>query len=112
MAPNLVDLVNEYYEAKKPYSKILRETHQTPSSSSSSPSQDSAPKSDTSTTETTSAMVPSQQEPLFSISPRIPNGEIYDVLKKLEAAKIEYKQWEKASAAGNKKGKAPAEKPR
>ena len=54
-------------------------------------------------------MARSQQEPQFSISPRIPSGEIEAVLKKLQAAKIEYAQAEKPpqKASAEKKGKAP-----
>ncbi len=105
MAPNIIDLVNEYYEAKKPYSKMLREAHAT------LPSQNASPKPDTSTAES-SDTAQSQPEPQFSISPRIPHAEIRDVLKKLEAAKIDYTQGDKSTgkASAGKKGKAPAGK--
>ncbi len=105
MAPSIIDLVNEYYEAKKPYSQMLREAHAT------LPSQNASPKTDTSTPES-SDTAQSQPEPQFSISPRIPHAEIRDVLKKLEAAKIDCMQGDQstAKASAGKKGKAPAGK--
>ena len=98
MASELIDLINEYYEAKKPYNQLLRDAHTDPAP------QPSAPETNTSTTES--------QEPQFSISPRIPNAEITDVLKKLEAFKIEYARGDKSTvnASAEKKGKAPAGK--
>ena len=105
MASDLIELIDEYYEARKPYSHLLRETHATP------PPQDSTPETNTSTTDS-SDMVPSQQEPQFSISPRIPKEEMRDVLKKLEAVKIEYAQGDRSTgkASADKKGKAPVGK--
>ena len=101
MASNLIDLVNEYYEAKKPYNQLLRDARTDP------PSQSSSPETNTSTTESHDT-----QEPQFSISPRIPNAEITAVLKKLEAAKIECAQADKSTvkATPEKKGKAPVGK--
>ena len=114
MAPDLIKLIDEYYEARKPYSELLQEAHTTPSS------QNSTSEPDISTTEP-SEMAPSeQQEPQFSLSPTLPKEELSDVLKKLEAAKIEYaQQGEKftgkassssSSSSAGKKGKAPAGK--
>lgn len=105
MASNLVELVNEYYEARKPYTQMLREAH------ASLPSQNSSPETNPSTTQS-SDVVKSQQEPQFSIAPRIPHDEIKDVLEKLEAAKIEHAQGDKSTgkAAAGKKGKAPVDK--
>ena len=99
MASNLVELVNEYYEARKPYTQMLREAH------ANLPSQNSSPKTSTSTADA-SDTVPSQQEPQFSTSPKIPHDELKDVLEKLEAAKIQYAQGEKSTgkaSAGKKK---------
>ncbi|KAF6236789.1 hypothetical protein HO173_005080 [Letharia columbiana] len=105
MASNLVELVNEYYEARKPYTQMLREAH------ASLPTKHSSPKTDTSTAEAID-MVQSQQESPFSTSPRIPNEEMRDVLKRLEATKIEYAQGDKSTgkASAERKGKAPVEK--
>ncbi len=105
MAPNIIDLVNEYYDAKKPYSQMLREAHAT------LPPQNASPKTNPPTSESGDT-AQSQPEPQFSISPRIPNEEIRDVLKKLEAAKIDYMQGDKSTgkASAGKKGKAPAGK--
>lgn len=57
-------------------------------------------------------MVRSQQEPLFSVSPKIPHDEIEDLLQKLDAAKIKYAQGDKSTAksSAEKKGKAPGGK--
>ena len=99
MASNLIDLINKYYEAKKPYTQSLLNAR------TDSPDQTSSPETNTSTTES--------GEPQFSISPRIAKEEIMDVLKKLEATKLEYAQREKestAEASAKKKGKAPAGK--
>ena len=105
MASNLVELINEYYEARKPYSQLIRESHATSSC------QCSTTESNNSTAES-SDMVQSQQEPQFSISPRIPKEEMSDVLKKLETIKIEYTQGDRSTgkAMADKKGKAPVEK--
>ena len=105
MASDLVELINEYYEARKPYSQLIRETHATP------PSQDSTTETNTSTAES-SDMIESQQDPQFSISPRIPKEEMRDVLRKLEAVKIEYAQGDRSTgkAMADKKGKAPVGK--
>ena len=102
MTSNLVELVNEYYEARKPYTKLLQDAHTDLSSNNPSPD------TNTSTAEHAS----DTQEPQFSISPRIPNEEIMDVLKMLEAAKIECSQGDKSTkkASTGKKGKATAEK--
>lgn len=99
MASNLIDLINEYYEAKKPYNQQLRDSRTDPPSQSSSPETNSSTSHDT-------------QEPQFSLSPRLPNAEITDLLKKLEAAKIEYAQADKSTvkATPEKKGKAPVGK--
>ena len=109
MAPNIIDLVNQYYEAKKPYTQLLRESRATPSSQNSSPE----PNASTTSTES-SDTVPSQQEPQFSsLTPRIPPEEITEVIKKLQEAKIEYAQADRSTtskASAGKKGKAPAEK--
>ena len=99
MASNLPDLIDEYYEAKKPYTQSLLNAH------TESPDQNSSPETNTSTTES--------DEPQFSISPRIPREETIDVLEKLEAIKLECLQKEKestAEASAKKKGKAPAGK--
>ena len=99
MASNLIDLIDKYYEAKKPYTQSLLNAH------TNSPSQTSSPETNTSTAESS--------EPQFSISPRIPKEEIMDVVKKLEATKLEYLQREKESTAetsAKKKGKAPVGK--
>lgn len=101
MTSNLVELVNEYYEARKPYTQMMREAH------ANLPSQNST-KTNASTAEAND-MAQSQSEPQFSLSPKIPREEIEDVLDKLEAAKIEYAQGEKSTgkASAGKKGKAP-----
>ena len=98
MASNLVELVNEYYEARKPYTQMVREAH------ASLPS-----KNSTKTNAEANDMAHSQAEPQFSLSPKIPHAEIKEVLEKLEAAKIEYVQGEKSTgkASTGKKGKAP-----
>ncbi len=105
MASNLVQLVNEYYEARKPYTQMVREAH------AGLPSETPSAQTNASTAES-SNVVPSQQEPEFSMSPKIPHDEMTDVLKKLEAAKIEYAQKEKSTgkAFKGKKGKAPVDK--
>lgn len=97
MASNLVELVNEYYEARKPYTQMVREAH------ASLPSKNPSLKTNTSTTESSDMGQP-QQEPPFSMSPRIPHDEINDVLKKLEVTKMESEQGEKSTK------KAPAGK--
>ena len=106
MASNLIQLVNEYYEARKPYTQMVREAH------ASLPPRNSFAETNASTAESSSNVVPSQQEPEFSMSPKIPHDEMMDVLKKLEAAKIEYAQREKSTgkASAGKKGKAPVNK--
>ena len=99
MASNLIDLIDKYYEAKRPYTQSLLNAH------TDAPSQTSSPEHNTSTAESS--------EPQFSISPQIPKGEIMDVLKKLEATKLECLQREIESTAedsAKKKGKAPAGK--
>ena len=99
MASNLIDLIDKYYEAKKPYTQSLINAH------TESSDQTSSPETNKSTNES--------GEPQFSISPRIPKEEIMDVLKKLEATKLECAQREKestAEASAKKKGKAPAGK--
>ena len=93
MSSDLIDLIDQYYEAKKPYTKSLLNARADP------------PSQTKSTTES--------QEPQFSITPPIPSEEMMNVLKKLEAAKIEYAQAEKGStaeASAEKKGKAPVGK--
>ena len=95
MASNLIDLIDKYYEAKRPYTQSLLNAHT--ESSDQIPSE-----TNTSTTES--------GEPHFSISPQIPKEEIMDVLKKLQATKLECAQREKestAEASAKKKGKAP-----
>lgn len=101
MASNLVELVNEYYEARKPYTQMVREAH------ASLPSKNSS-KANASTVEAND-MAQSQSEPQFSLSPKIPHDEIKDVLEKLKAARIECVQGEKTTgkASVEKKGKAP-----
>ena len=101
MASNLVELVNEYYEARKPYTQMVREAH------ACLPSKNST-KTNASTAEAND-MAHSQSEPQFSLSPKIPRAEIKEVLDKLEAAKIECVQGEKSTgkASAEKKGKAP-----
>ena len=103
MTSNLVELVNEYYEARKPYTELLQGAHTDLSSKDPSP--------ETNTTSTAES-ANDTQEPQFSISPRIPNEEIMDVLKRLEAAKIACSQGDKSTkkASTRKKGKATAEK--
>ena len=99
MASNLIDLIDEYYEAKKPYTQSLLNAH------TESLDQISPPENNPSTAES--------NNPQFSISPRIPKEEIMDVLKKLEATKLECAQRERestAEASAKKKGKAPAGK--
>lgn len=105
MPSDLVELVDEYYEARKPYTQMLREAY------ASLPSQNSARENNPSTAQS-SDTVQSQQEPQFSLSPKIPHDEIKDVLEKLEAAKVEYAQSNKSTgkAGAGKKGKAPLEK--
>ena len=105
MASNLVELVNEYYEARKPYTQLVREAH------AGLPSEDSSAQTHASTTEP-SDTVQTQQEPEFSMSPKIPHDEITDVLKKLEALKIEYAQGGKSTgkASAGKKRRATVEK--
>ncbi|CAF9942419.1 hypothetical protein IMSHALPRED_003669 [Imshaugia aleurites] len=105
MASNIVELINEYYEARKPYTQMLREAH------ANLPSKNSSSKAHTSTAES-SDTVQSQQEPQFSMSPKIPHDEIREVLEKLEAARIEYAPGEKSTgkASAEKKGKAPVKK--
>ena len=105
MASDLVELINEYYEARKPYSQLIRESYATSSS------QRPTTESNNSTAES-SDMVQSQQEPQFSIPPRIPKEEMSDVLKKLETIKIEYTQGDRSTgkAMADKKGKAPVGK--
>lgn len=93
MASNLVKLVNEYYEARKPYTHMLREAH------ANLPSKNPSTKDHTSTAEP-SDMV---QEPSFSISPKIPHDEIKDVFRKLEAAKMEYAQGKSTGNASKEK---------
>lgn len=97
MASNLVELVDEYYEARKPYTQMVREAH------ASLPFKNPSPKANPSTTESSDMGQP-QQEPPFSMSPRIPHDEINDVLKKLEVTKMESEQGE------NSTKKAPAGK--
>ena len=95
MASNLIDLIDKYYEAKRPYTQSLLNAHTESSDQISS-------ETNTSTTES--------GEPQFSISPQIPKEEIMDVLKKLQATKLECAQREKestAEASAKKKGKAP-----
>lgn len=106
MAPNLVDLINEYYEAKKPYNEMLREAHTT------IPSQNPSPETNKLSPTKSNNKVQSQQEPQFSISPRIPNEEIANMLKKLEATKIEHMPGDGSTgeASAGRKGKAPVEK--
>ena len=101
MSPNLTELINEYYEAKKPYTQMLQEAHASPSSTESSPETNKA-------TET----LQSPSEPLFSLSPAIPKDEMKALLQKLEAAKIGHMQGDKVAreAAGKDKGKASGEK--
>ena len=97
MASNLIELIDKYYEAKRPYTQSLLNSHTDP------PDQTSSPETNTSTAESS--------EPQFSISPRIAKEEIMDVLKKLEATKLECAQREKesiAEASAKGKGKAPA----
>ena len=99
MASNLIDLIDEYYETKKPYTQSLLNAH------TESPDQNPSPEANTSTAES--------DEPQFSTSPRIPREEMMDVLKKLEAIKLEGLQRQKestAEASAKKKGKAPAGK--
>ena len=99
MASKLIDLIDKYYEAKRPYTQSLLNTHTDP------PDQTSSPGANTSTAESS--------EPEFSISPRIAKEEIMGVLRKLEATKLECAQREKestAEASAKKKGKAPAGK--
>ena len=105
MASNLVELVNEYYEARKLYTQMLREAH------ASLPSQNTSPKSNKSTAESNDT-AQSQQESQFSMSPKIAHDEIREVLEKLEAAKIEHAQGDESTgkASAGKKGKAPVEK--
>ena len=57
-------------------------------------------------------MVQSQSEPQFSLSPKMLHDEIWDVLEKLEAAKIECAQGEKPTGkpSAEMKGKTPAGK--
>lgn len=104
MVSNLVELVNEYYAARKPYTQLVREAHANlPSSPNSSPKTCS-----TSTAGTSSDTVQShqQQESDFSLNPKIPHDEIKEVLQKLEAARIQYAEGEKSTgkaAAGKKK---------
>ena len=99
MASNLIDLIDEYYETKKPYTRSLLNAR------TESPDQTSSPETNTSTAES--------GQPQFSISPQIPKEEIMDVLKKLEATKLDNVQREKeftAETSAKKKGKAPAGK--
>ena len=99
MASNLVELVNEYYEARKPYTQMVREAHASLPSKNSSKANAEA-----------NDMAQSHSEPQFSVSPTIPRDELKDVLEKLKAAKIECLQGEKSTgkASAEKKGKAPA----
>ena len=101
MSPNITELINNYYEAKKPYTQMLQEAHASPSSTESSLETDKA-------TET----LQSPPEPLFSHSPAIPKDEMKALLQKLEAAKIGHMQGDKATreAAGGEKGKASGDK--
>lgn len=105
MTSNLVELVNEYYEARKPYTQLVREAH------ASLPYGNSSAQTHASTTESCDT-VQSQQEPEFSMSPKIPHDEITNVLKKLEALKVEYAQAGKSTgkASVGKKGRATVEK--
>ena len=99
MASNLIDLIDKYYEIKRPYTQSLLSAH------TDSPNQTSSPETNTSAAESS--------EPQFSISPRIAKEEIMGVLRKLEATKLECAQREKestAEASAKKKGKAPAGK--
>lgn len=98
MASNIVELVNEYYEARKPYTQMMREAHASLPSKNSSKANAEA-----------NDRPPAQSEPQFSLSPKIPHDEIKNVLEKLEAAKIECLQGEKSTgkASAEKKGKAP-----
>ena len=108
MAPDLIELIDEYYEAKKPYTQSLHENHDT--SSLQLPS----PEANTSTDSSDNMAQPKQEEPQFSISPRLPKEEIPNALENLKKARIEYTQQGKQAAetasAGTKKGKAPAGK--
>lgn len=97
MASNLVELVNEYYEARKPYTQLLREAH------ASLPSENSSTKNLTSTAESSDKV--QSQEPSFSMTPRIPNDEIKDVLNKLEATRLEFGRGEKSTGKGSEKKK-------
>ena len=98
MSPNLTELINNYYEAKKPYTQLLQQAHTSPSSTESSPETDKANQS--------------PPEPLFSLSPAIPKDEMKDLLQKLEAAKIGHMQGGKVmrEASGEDKGKASGRK--
>lgn len=98
MASNLVELVNEYYEARKPYSQRVREAH------ASLPTETHSTENHTSIAES-SDKIQSQQEPSFSMTPRIPNDEIEAVLKKLEAAKLEYGRGETSTGKGSEEKK-------
>ncbi|CAD6590211.1 MAG: hypothetical protein ASARMPRED_004674 [Alectoria sarmentosa] len=95
MASNLVELVNEYYEARKPYTHMVREAH------ANLPSKTPSTKDHTSTAEP-SDMV---QEPSFSMSPKIPHDEIKDVFRKLEATKMEYAQGKKSTGNASREKK-------
>ena len=101
MSSNLIELVNEYYEARRPYTQMVQEAHTSPSSTNPSPETDKA-----------SEMLQSQPEPLFSLSPGIPKDEIKDLLQKLEAAKIGHMQGDKVTreASEENKGKASGKK--
>ena len=101
MSPNLTELINNYYEAKKPYTQLLQKAHTGPSSTESSPETDEANKT-----------LQSPPEPLFSLSPAIPKDEMKDLLQKLEAAKIGHIQGGKVTreASGEDKGKASGRK--
>ena len=101
MSSNLIELINEYYEARKPYTQMVLEAHASPSPTESSPETDKANET-----------LQSQPEPLFSLSPGIPKDEMKDLLQKLEAAKIEHMQRDKVTreASGEDKGKASGKK--
>ena len=97
MSPNITELINDYYAAKKPYTQMLQEAHASPSSTEPSPE-----------TDKTNETLQSPPEPLFSFSPAIPKDEMKALLQKLEAAKIGHMQGDKArrEASGEEKGKA------
>ena len=101
MSPNLTELINNYYAAKKPYTQMLQEAHASPSPTESSPETDKANET-----------LQSPPEPLFSLSPAIPKDEMKALLQKLEAAKIGHMQGDKVTreASGEDKGKVKGEK--